>query len=151
MYLALTSLDSAPQPVRVLLLLSGLAFFGGVISTIAFKHFANVRFSDLQLEVNIHQNLFQGHDINTYITNLTNQGKPITEADKQRFLQNMDESLNLIDPDNLRTYQEPVEAKATLMLCSYELSVALFVLGIALLVGRYALGYFLDSAHVLAV
>src|SRR5437879_6369425 len=51
MYLALTSLDSAPETVRILVLLSGLASFGGLIGAVAFKYFANVRFSGLQLEV----------------------------------------------------------------------------------------------------
>ncbi len=152
MYLALTNLDSGPQSVRLLLLLSGLASFGELFAAIAFKYFfANVRFSDLQLEVNIQRNLFQGHDINTHLTDLANQGTAITDADRQQFLQNMDESLNLIDPSNLHTYQKPVEANETLMHCSYRLSVVLFILGIALLVVRYALGYFLGSADALPV
>jgi hypothetical protein len=142
MYLALTNLQTTHQPERFFLLISALASFAGIMTAIAFKYFSNVRFSDLELQVEINRNLAQGYDINTYITNLTNQEKPISKTDIQRFLKNMDESLSLLDPENLHAYQQPVKTKEMLMARFYRLSIILYVLGIVLLVGCYVVEYF---------
>jgi hypothetical protein len=73
MYLAFTGIESAPQNMKFVLLLSGLVSFAGVITAIAFKYFSAVRFSGLRLETTILANLARGHDINTSIENFAKQ------------------------------------------------------------------------------
>ncbi len=151
MYLAFTGIESAPQNLKLVLLLSGLLSFAGVITAIGFKYFSAVRFSDLRLEAKIRANLARGHDINTSIKNLAKQGKPITEAATQQLLQNMDESLDLIDPDKLQTYPEPVKAQEDRMALSYRLSIALFLMGLTFFCARFVVEYYSAHAHFLAV
>ena len=151
MYLAFTGIESAPQNMQFVLLLSGLFSFAGVITAIAFKYFSAVRFSDLRLETTILANLAQGHDINTSIENLAKQGKPITEETTQQLLQSMDKNLDLIDPDKLQTYQEPVKAQENRMALFYRLSIALFLMGLTLFCARFILEYYSAHAHFLAV
>lgn len=151
MYLAFTGIESAPQNMKFVLLLSGLVSFAGVITAIAFKYFSAVRFSGLRLETTILANLARGHDINASIENFAKQGKPLTEAATQQLLQNMDESLDLIDPDKLQTYQEPVKAQENRMTLSYRLSIALFLMGLTLFCARFVLEYYFAHAHFLAV
>lgn len=134
MFLAFSNIGSAPTELRIFLLLSGFSSFLSVLSAMAFKILLDVRFSALELEVSLLKNIWQGHDIRTELEELVKSGKEITESEKQKFLRNMDESLNYLDESYLKKLKRPINIKTKLWIWSYWQTLAFFVAGIVLIV-----------------
>lgn len=134
MFLAFSNIGSAPTELRIFLLLSAFSSFLSVLSAMAFKILLDVRFSALELEVSLLKNIWQGHDIRTELEELMKSGKEITESEKQKFLRNMDESLNYLDESYLKKLKRPINIKTTFWIWSYWQTLAFFVAGIVLIV-----------------
>jgi len=150
MFLAFSNVSSAPNDVRILLLLSGLSAFICVLSAMAFKILLDVRFSALELEVSLLKNIWEGHDIRSQLQELMKSGKEVTEDEQQKLLQNMDESLNYLDENHLKALKRPINLKSRLLVWSYWQTLAFFVAGITLMAVYYVrlyLGHlpFLDT------
>lgn len=139
MFLAFSNVVSAPDNIQVVLLFSGIASFFSIISAMVFKILLEVRFSALELEVSLLKNFFEGHDIQTQLEKMVKSGKEVTEKDKQRFLQNMDESLNYLDESHLEKLKKPIKLKSKFLVYSYWQTLGLFVTGISLMALYYVL------------
>lgn len=133
MSLAFSNLASAPNGLKTILLCSGLASFLCIIFAMAFKILLEVRFSALELEVSLLKNIWEGHDIRTQLDEMMQIGKEVTEEIKQKFLRNMNESLDYLDESNLEKLKKPINLKSRLWDYSYWLTLGLFVMGVGLM------------------
>ena len=140
MYLALNSLQGTTGLERVALVLSAGASFLGLISAVAYKFLAVIRFNALQLEVSILKNLADGHDINAQLSVLANSGTPVSDEDTQKLLRNINENLDFLDPNQFALHQKPAQRRATQLAWAYRLALIFFLLGVTLLMVKYALG-----------
>ena len=134
MFLAFSNVSSAPTHLQIILLLSGFIFFLCIISALACKILLEVRFCALELEVSLLKNIWEGHDIRTQLQELMQRGVEITEENKQKFLRNMDESLNYPDESNLEKLKKPINIKSRLLVYAYWLTLGLFITGLGIMV-----------------
>ena len=134
MFLAFSNMSSAPTHLQMILLLSGLIFFLCIIFAVTFKILLEVRFSALELEVLLLKNIWEGNDISTQLQELMQRGVEITEENKQKFLRNMDESLNYLDETNLEKLKKPIDMKSKLWVYSYWQTLCLFIAGLGVMV-----------------
>lgn len=137
MYLAFSTIGSAANDLRVVLLLSGLSSFLCVLSAMAFKILLDVRFSALELEVSLLKNIWEGHNIRSKLEDLRKSGKEVTENEKQKLLRNLDDSLNYLDEKYLREIKRPINFKSKIWVWSYWQTLAFFVAGIFLMALYY--------------
>lgn len=137
MFLAFSNASSALPDDNLILLLSGTTSFLCIISALAFKILLEVRFSALELEVSLLKNIWEGHDIRAELAPLMQEGEDIPEEQKQRFLQNLDQSLNYLDENHLKELKRPINIKSKLWVWSYWLTLGLFLAALSLMVLYY--------------
>jgi hypothetical protein len=141
MFLALSNLNSTPPSIRLILLLSAVASFIGIIFAILFKVLLDVRFIALELEVEILKTLYDGHDLNTRLNAEVTAGKVPGEADKQKFLRNMDQSLDILDKNKFDERHNSPNFKTRLLAFSFWAAIGMFTTGLFLMVLRYTWCY----------
>lgn len=139
MLFALTNLASTAQNIRYILLYSAIAFFIGIISSIFFKALLEVRFFGLELDVKILKNLYDGHDLNTRLTSEIDYKGKVSEIDKQKLYQNVNESLDFLDPTFPAKLSKSQNIKFRLLDFSFWAAILLFIIGLFLIVVRYLL------------
>lgn len=139
MFLAFSNVAAAPDNVRLVLFFSGLVSFLCILSAMAFKVLLEVRFSALELEVSLLKNIWEGHDIRSQLNEMMTSGKEVSDEDRQKFLRNMDESLNYLDEGYLERTKKPINRKSRFLSFSYWQTLVLFVAGAGLMASYYVL------------
>lgn len=141
MFLALSNLSTTPQCGRLIFLLSAIVSFIGIIFAILFKVLLEVSFSALELEVKILKVLYDGHDLQTRFNAEMLSGRTPSEADKQKFLRNMDQSLDILDKNKFDEQAKFPKLKARLLVFFFWVAICMFTTGLFLIVLRYTLWY----------
>jgi len=79
------------------------------------------------------KNIWEGHDIRTELAQIAQSGREVTEEQKQRLLQNLDESLNYLDESYLEKLKKPINIKSKRWEWSYWITLVLFLLALGLM------------------
>lgn len=137
MFLAFSGISAEANSLQGYLVFSGIASFFCIASAMAFKILLEVRFSALELEVSLLKSIWQGHDIRTQLEEMVKEGKEITEEDKQKFLRNINESLDYLDEAHLEELKKPINRKSRIWVYSYWQTLALFILGTGIMAYYY--------------
>ena len=143
MFLTLSNLSSltTPQSGRLILLLSAFASFLGIIFAILFKILLEVRFSAQEVEVEILKSLYEGHDLRTRLTAESSAGRIPSEADKQKFIRNMDQQLDILDKNQFDERSKSQQLRGRLLDRFFWAAIGMFIAGLFLMVLRYSFWY----------
>lgn len=133
LFFSLSNIHSSPDAPRLALISSALASLLGIISSISFKMALEARFFALELEVEILKTLYDGHDLRTQLSAELDRGNKISDADNQKFLRNVDQSLNLSDKKQIEKRTRSQNIKNRLMQIFFWSAIVLFSVGLLLL------------------
>jgi hypothetical protein len=113
--------------------------FSTILSAFFFKVFLEVRYSCEELDIALLRNIWEDHDIRSGLADLIKQGKEVSEEEKQKLYNNLEESLMYLDSDFLEKSKKPITVKSNLLAFFYGLTMFLFFMGIALMVTYFIL------------
>lgn len=113
--------------------------FSAILSAFFFKVFLEVRYSCEELDIALLRNIWEGHDIRSGLVDLIKQGKDVSEQEKQKLYNNLEESLMYLDSDFLEKSKNPITIKSNLLVFFYGLTMFLFFVGIALMITYFIL------------
>ncbi|MDD4980937.1 MAG: hypothetical protein PHC54_06710 [Candidatus Omnitrophica bacterium] len=112
---------------------AGISLFLTILSALAFKIFLEVRYSALELEVALLQNLWEGHDLKSKLEEMFNKDGEVDENAKKEFLRNYRDSLNYLDDKHIEKLKKPVNIKSKFLTLFYWSTLILFILGVSLI------------------
>jgi len=124
---------SSRLPSITILKWAGAFLFFTVLSALAFKIFLEVRYSALELEVALLQNLWEGHDLESKLEEMFIKDGKTDEKAKKEFFRNCRDRLNYLDDSYIEKLKKPINIKSRFLTFFYWLTLILFISGISLI------------------